>query len=126
MSKFYSKSTGGFYCVEVHGTTIPSGAVEITDETHERLLVEHYRDGRDLVANEQGYPVTVPRVVSPEQLQADLKGAATHALKASDVVVLRCYEENEPVPQEWVTYRKQLREVVAGRLAEMPQAPPAV
>lgn len=72
MKKFYSRSTGGFYCEGVHGLRLveggsgelvanpqcgmPADVVEISDELHAELLAGPSR-GKQITANEDGYPV---------------------------------------------------------------------
>ena len=53
---FYSKSTGGFYTPEIHGSAIPADAVEITQEQHAALL-DGQSQGQRIVADANGRPV---------------------------------------------------------------------
>lgn len=53
---FYSKSTGGFYSVEIHGENIPVDAVEITAE-HHAALIAGQAAGKRIIADESGYPI---------------------------------------------------------------------
>jgi hypothetical protein len=39
---------------------------------------------------------------------------AQEALDKSDVVLLRCYENDVPLPLEWAEYRAELRTFLAG------------
>jgi hypothetical protein len=55
---FYSKSTGGFYAPEIHGTRIPADAVEITAAEHAALL-EAQSSGKTIQPDANGYPVAV-------------------------------------------------------------------
>lgn len=55
---YYSKETGSFYKLEIHGDSIPADAVEITDEEHAALLVGQ-AGGKRIVADENGYPILV-------------------------------------------------------------------
>ena len=76
MSKFFSKSTGGFYAEDMHGAQlmedgsvnpdckIPPGAVEITAEEHAALL-EGQAAGKVIAADLQGKPVLQPRPAMP-------------------------------------------------------------
>ncbi len=55
------------------------------------------------------------------QMRADL---AMRALKASDDIVLRCYEHSLPVPREWIDYRALLRSRLDGQFDDaLPRAP---
>lgn len=65
---FYSKSTGGFYSTEIHGSNIPEDAVEITIEQHVALL-EAQTSGKVIAADNKGNPIALdPPPLSPEQL----------------------------------------------------------
>lgn len=121
--KYFSASTRGFYASDVHGNKMPKDAVAISDEqyqdVHSKLVTGH-----KLGSDEQGCPIAVePPLPTSEQLLAQNQYQAKHNLQASDVVILRAYEDGEPVPAEWAAYRRALREVIAGTHAELP-APP--
>lgn len=54
----------------------------------------------------------------------DLAVTAQIALNKSDVTVLRCFEAEVALPPEWVTYRKTLRDILAGKSAgQLPARP---
>lgn len=53
---FYSKSTGGFYSAEIHGTNIPDDAVGITTEEH-ALLLQGQSKGKLIVPDANGFPM---------------------------------------------------------------------
>ncbi len=64
---YYSKSTGGFYCVEIHGNKIPPDAVAITRDEHTALFNAQSK-GKTIQPDEKGYPVAVdPPPPTPEQ-----------------------------------------------------------
>lgn len=70
MTKFYSKTTGGFYTREIHGDNIPADAVEITPEQHAALMAGQ-AEGKQITADENGHPILVdPPAPTPEQLAA--------------------------------------------------------
>lgn len=54
----YSKLTGGFYDVAIHGENIPADAVEITAQEHAALL-DGQSSGRHIVSDVNGHPVLV-------------------------------------------------------------------
>lgn len=65
----YSKSTGGFYDINIHNN-IPSDAVEITKEEHESLLTAQSL-GKIISSNNKGKPVAIdPPKPSVEELIA--------------------------------------------------------
>lgn len=55
---FYSKSAGGFYITEIHGSNMPADVVEITVEYHAELI-NGQSIGKVITANEDGYPILV-------------------------------------------------------------------
>jgi hypothetical protein len=64
---YYSKTTRGFYCVEIHGNKIPQDAVAITRDEH-RALFKAQSEGKTIQPDEKGYPVAVdPPPLTPEQ-----------------------------------------------------------
>jgi len=54
----YAKSTGGFYINSIHGDTIPSDAVEITDELYSTLLTGQ-AEGKQIFTDTEGHPFLV-------------------------------------------------------------------
>ena len=52
---FYSKSTNGFYNLQIHGAGIPNDAVEITQDLYNQLLAGQSA-GFTIIANEEGLP----------------------------------------------------------------------
>lgn len=70
MTKFYSKSTGGFYSTEIHGDNMPADSVEIPDEQHAYLL-EQQSAGLVIQGDADGMPVALPPPERPlDALQA--------------------------------------------------------
>jgi hypothetical protein len=78
----YSKNTGGFYSVEIHGDNIPSDAVIITDDVCRSLLAAQ-SEGKVIVADEDGFPqaiepplvTIIPVSVTPKQARLALLDA---------------------------------------------------
>lgn len=65
---FYSKSTGGFYSLDIHGDNIPDDAVEITADQH-AALIEGQSSGKRITADVDGFPVLAdPPPPTPEQI----------------------------------------------------------
>ena len=105
---YYSKTTKGFYCEEIHGTNIPSDCVQITKELHTTLLNEQSQ-GKQIVPDENGYPIAiVPPTVPPtwEQIRAQRDGL----LKDSDWSVVSDATP-KPSKEAWLTYRQALRDL---------------
>jgi len=88
MTKFYSKQTGGFYSVDVHGKNgIPGDAFELTDEQWLDLLDQQAK-GMEIRPGTHGGPVAVAPDPAPGLLtQRD------NALSDSDWLVARHRDE---------------------------------
>ncbi len=72
MSIHFSKSTGGFYVLEIHGKNIPADVVEITEAEHSALL-SGQAAGQMIVPDATGRPVLAPVCPSPDY---DWQGSA--------------------------------------------------
>lgn len=80
---FYSKRTGGFYSIEIHGESVPDDACEITVEEHAALL-EAQSQGKRIEADGSGVPVAVdPPAPTAAQIQRALTDAVQHHLDAT-------------------------------------------
>lgn len=67
---YYSALTAGFYRTEIHGKSIPSDAVEITEEKYTELLAGQ-AVGNEIVSDENGFPINKPpSPPSPSELSA--------------------------------------------------------
>lgn len=55
---YYSAQTRGFYDAAIHGSNIPTDAVEITTEEHASLLAEQSA-GKQIIADGNGYPIAI-------------------------------------------------------------------
>lgn len=75
----YSKSTGGFYSAEIHGSNIPADAVEITADYHAGLLAAQSA-GKRIEPNASGYPVAV---APPPPTLAEAQAAAHAGIDAA-------------------------------------------
>lgn len=75
---FYSKTTGGFYTAEIHGSNIPVDAVEITNADHAALLAAQSA-GKRIEPDINGYPVAVD---PPPPTLAEAQAAALAAIDA--------------------------------------------
>lgn len=79
MSKFFSKSTLGFYDMAVHGTNMPGDVVEITDEHHLSLLAGQSTE-KMIGADANGQPILVDR---PFPVITDRRDAAKTEIDAA-------------------------------------------
>ena len=59
MGYSYSASLNAFFHTSVPDPNVPVDAVDITDEQHEALMVLVMKQGKQLVAGEDGQPTTV-------------------------------------------------------------------
>lgn len=60
MSKYFSKSTNGFYDTEINGKNIPSDAVQITFEKYQELF-ENQSNGQIITSDANGYPINTQK-----------------------------------------------------------------
>lgn len=80
---YFSKATGGFYSVEIHGDNIPADAVEITIEQHAALL-EGQSQGKIIGADGVGNPVLIdPPAPTQEQVVASYSAAVQSHMDAA-------------------------------------------
>jgi len=115
MAIYFSKTTNGFYNSAIN-TFIPGDAVEITQEAYSNLMSAQ-SNGQIIVPDSSGNPIAVNASSIPltsDQLEKILKANAQAALDKSDVTLIRCVEHGIAIPTEWVTYRTELRAIVAG------------
>ena len=104
----YAPSTGAFYVPEIHGTSIPADAVDITPQQHEALLTAQAA-GKRIVPDANGYPVAQdpppPPPPTAEQIRAALTdavyahmNAAAQARGYDDIKAAVTYAEEPAVP----------------------------
>ena len=61
MGYFFSKTTRGWYHTEAH-EVMPDDVVEVSDELRAVLQAGHYATGKQIIGDENGNPILVPRV----------------------------------------------------------------
>ena len=109
MTKFYSKTTSGFYAEDIHTEEqIPGDAVEITDELYTALLNAQSR-GQIITMGAAGQPVAVDRppvLLTPAQTAARLSAAVqahidatAQALGYDNILVAISYADEPSVPK---------------------------
>ncbi len=54
----YSPSTGGFYSPDIHGNTIPSDSLDISNERYQELL-NGQSQGMKIISGDDGFPILV-------------------------------------------------------------------
>ncbi|WP_162094760.1 phage tail assembly chaperone [Pseudomonas chlororaphis] len=91
----YSKVNKGFYDREFHGNDIPADAVEITEE-HYKNLLNGQDEGKQISADENGYPMLIdPPPPPPEFFAAAERYWRDAQLAETDGVVSRHRDEVE-------------------------------
>ena len=81
----YSKSTGGFYDLKIHGANVPVDAVAITAEEHAELLAGQ-SSGRRIAADNSGRPILIdPPPPTAEQVAATYAAAVQLHMDAAAV-----------------------------------------
>lgn len=109
MTKFYSKSTGGFYVDDIHAEDqVPADAVEISDELHAALL-NAQSQGQVITMGSAGQPIAVDRppvLLSPAKLAARLSravqahiDATAQAIGYDNVLAAISYADEPSVPK---------------------------
>lgn len=114
MSKFYSKTTGGFYDSAINAT-MPPDAIAVTDAAYAALFAAQSA-GQIIQADANGNPEAVVFTPTSAQVHAALQASAQAALDKSDITVIRCAAAQPPVPvpTDLTTYRAALRAIVNG------------
>ena len=110
---FYSASTGGFYTPDVN-PTMPTDAVEITEEYYQSLL-QGQSEGLQIVADAQGYPILITPVPVPPTA-ADNKATASSLLASTDWTTIAdvASPTNNPYlgnQSEFIAYRNVIRAI---------------
>jgi len=84
MSKHYSKTTGGFYCDDVHTSAqLPNDAVEISDADYQALL-NAQAQGQVITGGADGKPLATARAApTPAQVAAALSAAVQRHLDST-------------------------------------------
>jgi len=128
---YYSKSTSGFYCDEVHGQNIPVDAVEISNtEYNDFYNALNSGKGIDFDVNGKLCVVDVSREITSEENSAiaSQKLAMTDWAVNADVTdsTLSVFLANK---DEYIQYRLFLRALIANKVSgqvEWPDSPKAV
>lgn len=108
---FYSKSTGGFYIIEVHGANMPVDAVGIS-EAHYADLIAGQSSGRVIVADQDGSPYLADAPTpTTEQLADAARQTRDTLMAASDWTVLADSPLSTAQKNSWKAYRQALRDV---------------
>jgi hypothetical protein len=116
--KYYAPSTKSFFAIDVHGLNIPSDSILLSQEQYEALYHGISMCHKEIVICD-GVPTLVDK--QPEVMSLEVKqNTARHLLEATNSHVMVYFEDGQPLPHEWVTYRKTLREIISGNDIELP------
>lgn len=104
--------------------------VEVTQSPDGYLFCDARGDALTVPMTLQPYstPVlTADQIAAQRSADAWLahQASAQIALDASDVTILRCYENDVAVPPAWSTYRKALRAIISAASGDPTQPIPA-
>lgn len=110
---FYSASTGGFYTTDVN-PTMPTDVVEITEEYYQSLL-EGQSNGKEIVADAQGYPILIAPVPVPPTAEQN-KATASSLLASTDWTTIADIALPTANPRlsnqdEFIAYRQVIRQI---------------
>ncbi len=109
---FYSKTTGGFYDFDIHGTAMPDDVVEISKSEYLALL-EGQSSGKLISADVNCRPVLTDHPApTPEQLQLTKNAEARAYLASTDWYVVRLQETGTPIPADISAARQAARDSV--------------
>jgi hypothetical protein len=83
MTRYFSKSTAGFYVKEIHGAGVPSDAVEISDAEYDAVMSAQAA-GKRIVADANGKPIAAEQPAPTiDQQRAALSRAVQAHLDAT-------------------------------------------
>lgn len=108
---YYSKSTGGFYDPEIHGDSIPSDSVEITQQQYLTLL-DGQSSGKTIATDSKGKPVLKDRPApTADELKALCKAQARQLLVATDFSELPSVRASISNAAAFDAYRSTVRKI---------------
>ena len=115
---FYSKSTNGFYDEAIHGDSIPSDAVEITNEEHQALL-EGQSQGKIISADKNCKPVLKnPPPLTLDEVKAAKLSEINAACDAEIEAIKATYPDTEVM--SWDKQEREARALLANATATTP------
>lgn len=86
---YYCSKSNGFYLSQLHGDSIPKGAIEITEKKYEELKTGQ-ADGKVITSNEAGHPILANQPpLSKKQHEASVRVARDEAIATSMWIVER-------------------------------------
>lgn len=107
---FYSRSTGGFYNPDVHGTAMPGDVVEISAQDHQALILAQGQ-GLCIVPDANGFPVAVAPSLDTADLWTIIRAQRDARLRACDFTQLPDAPLSLEERAAWAVYRQALRDL---------------
>ena len=108
---WFSKQACGFYDLAIHGTDIPTDAVEITTDEHMALL-QGLSTGKIISADASGHPILIdPPASTTEQLAAVVRADRDQRIAETDYLVMPDYPIAVAKLVLVKTYRQALRDI---------------
>lgn len=110
---FYAASTGGFYTPDIN-PTMPTDIVEITEEYYQFLL-QGQGEGKQIVADAQGYPILITPAPVPPTAEQN-KATASSLLAGTDWTTIAdvASPTNNPYlgnQADFIAYRNVIRAI---------------
>jgi hypothetical protein len=122
MTYYFSASTGGFYCKDIHDT-IPEDAIIVDDGDYATLL-EFQSLGQEIKADGKGHPLLVdPAPPSPQTLKANRVQELRRLLASTDYQCLADYQATktpEDIASKMALRQAWREELIAESTEEMP------
>lgn len=92
MKIFYSPGTRGFYHKDVHGDSMPSDVVGISEEEYASLLSKQEM-GKRIALGTHGRPIAMDQTPTTEELSIRLRRLRDDALRETDGLISRHRDE---------------------------------
>jgi hypothetical protein len=98
--------------------------VQVSDAVWDTRHTCHYWDGTKLVDDPTGHRQKIAALAEAMKNRTVLQRQAENLLDTTNqTVVLRCFEEAIPLPDEWKAYRATLRQIKDGAPYPLPTQP---
>ena len=113
MTKYYSKSTGGFYDEADHGDNMPADVTpESTWGVTFKELMQGMERGKRIIADESGNPfLSDPPLPTDEQLATTARAKRDKLITETDYLLMPDYPITTEKMASVKTYRQLLRDI---------------
>jgi len=106
---FYSAFKNSFFSPEIHGDSIPSDAIEISDALYKELF-EAQSNGKQIKPGEDGSPVAVDPTYSVKEITESLKQQRQAAFNKEADPLFFQYQAGEIDKDDWTAKREEIRQ----------------